>query len=250
MCGHQEPHPPSRNRHPVFYVLCMISLFPMPPSSMSRKPQPPPPHTCTKTYTTNPVHILRWRGGKCRSDGSPSWARDMSENYTWPGPVSWACVRPDMDIIVPMYIPYNRADLIPPFKGPRPVSALLRFDVKFGDGKNLMVIHGHRLRHELLQLWSNRGLADSAVGPKSVKETEHDMAHSIFCVCPPGNTQVTAQRNHSCKSAHALWSSNILTHKHVRVDTHPFPLANTHPCMCKFSAHACSFQILAQTFRK
>eukprot|EP00884_Botryococcus_braunii_P014572 jgi/Botrbrau1/23115/Bobra.0243s0047.2 len=125
-----------------------------------------------------------------RADGSPSWARDMSENYTWSGATSWACVRPDMDIIVPMYMQYTHADIVPPSKGPRPISALLRFEVKFGDGKNLMAIHGHRLRQELLQLWNESSLPNSAVGPRSLQETEKDMTRSVFCICPPGNTQV------------------------------------------------------------
>jgi hypothetical protein len=113
----------------------------------------------------------------------------MSENYTWDGPRSWSCVRPDADIIVPMYTPYTSADLVSPFSKPRPISALLRFEVKFGDGKHLMAIHGHRLRHELLALWETHGLAGSAVGLKPVEETEDDMRKSVFCLCPPGNTQ-------------------------------------------------------------
>ena len=51
-------------------------------------------------------------------------------------------VRPDADILVPMYAPYTRADLVSPFAGPRPISALLRFEVVAGDGKYLIANHG------------------------------------------------------------------------------------------------------------
>ena len=55
---------------------------------------------------------------------------------------SWAQVRPDADILVPMYAPYTRADLVSPFAGPRPITALLRFEVVAGDGKYLIANHG------------------------------------------------------------------------------------------------------------
>ena len=51
-------------------------------------------------------------------------------------------VRPDADIVVPMYAPYTRADLVSPFAGPRNITALLRFEVVPGDGKYLIANHG------------------------------------------------------------------------------------------------------------
>ena len=51
-------------------------------------------------------------------------------------------VRPDADIMVPMYAPYTRADLVSPFAGPRNITALLRFEVVPGDGKYLIANHG------------------------------------------------------------------------------------------------------------
>jgi len=53
-------------------------------------------------------------------------------------------VRPDADIIVPMYAPYTRADLVSPFAALRNISALLRFEVVPGDGKYLIANHGAR----------------------------------------------------------------------------------------------------------
>ncbi|KAK9819148.1 hypothetical protein WJX81_000453 [Elliptochloris bilobata] len=123
---------------------------------------------------------------------TPTWVREESFNgsgYNWGGPNGWHCVRPDADIIVPMYAPYTRADLVSPFAAPRNISALLRFEVVPGDGKYLIANHGHRLRHELLKSWAAAPLPGSEVGMQDLARTEVDMRSAIFCVCPPGSTQ-------------------------------------------------------------
>lgn len=51
-------------------------------------------------------------------------------------------VRPDADILVPVFARYTRADLVSPFAGPRNITALLRFQVVPGDGKYLIANHG------------------------------------------------------------------------------------------------------------
>jgi len=53
-------------------------------------------------------------------------------------------VRPDADVIVPMYAPYAHADLVSPFATTRNISALLRFEITQNDGKYLMANHGAR----------------------------------------------------------------------------------------------------------
>ena len=52
------------------------------------------------------------------------------------------CVRPDFDIVVPMYAPYTRKHLISPFTRPRNITVLLRFQVDKSDGKYLIANHG------------------------------------------------------------------------------------------------------------
>lgn len=52
------------------------------------------------------------------------------------------CVRPDFDIVVPMYAPYTRKHLISPFAQPRNITVLLRFQVDKTDGKYLIANHG------------------------------------------------------------------------------------------------------------
>ena len=51
-------------------------------------------------------------------------------------------MRPDFDIVVPMYAPYTRKHLISPFAQPRNITVLLRFQVDKTDGKYLIANHG------------------------------------------------------------------------------------------------------------
>lgn len=122
-----------------------------------------------------------------RSDFAPTCGHGNSE---WAHPDSFACVRPDADIVVPMFTPYTRKDIVKPSAYRRHISALLRFSVNKSDGKYLVSHHGHRLRHELLALWNDSVLEGSVVGEASEEATNEDMKHAIFCLCPPGNTQV------------------------------------------------------------
>ncbi|CAL8466705.1 g6241 [Coccomyxa elongata] len=123
----------------------------------------------------------------------PIIQRWQDNNYTWGQPRSWACFRPDADVLVPMYYNFEPQDLVSPFGSERSITALLRFDYKRGDGKNLVEHYGHRLRHELIEYWRGQPLEGSQQGPKSSEETDADMARSIFCVCPPGATQDTTR---------------------------------------------------------
>ncbi len=71
-----------------------------------------------------------------RNDNSDGWG------FEWKGAAGFHCVRPDFDIVVPMYAPYTRTALVSPFSHPRNISVLLRFKVDKTDGKYLIANHG------------------------------------------------------------------------------------------------------------
>lgn len=80
-----------------------------------------------------------------RSVPTPTWVRDDNSEgwgFEWKGPKGFHCVRPDFDIVVPMYAPYTRKHLVSPFAHPRNISVLLRFKVDKTDGKYLIANHG------------------------------------------------------------------------------------------------------------
>ncbi len=133
-----------------------------------------------------------------RSDYGPSSGYDVSSS--WNLPDSFACIRPDADIVVPMFTPYALRDIVKPSANLRHISALLRFSVNNRDGKYLVSNHGHRLRHELLAFWNESVLEGSVVGEASEEATNEDMKHATFCLSPPGNTQVSfcPPYTHSC----------------------------------------------------
>ena len=89
------------------------------------------------------------------------------DSYDWAGPRAWACYRPDADVLLPMYYTFAPDELVAPLAGPRPITALLRFAYRKGDGKNLVEHYGHRLRYELLAAWRHDPLEGSSVGMAS-----------------------------------------------------------------------------------
>ena len=81
----------------------------------------------------------------CRSIETPTWHRNDNSDgwgFEWKGPIGFSCVRPDFDIVVPMYAPYTVKHLVSPFAHPRNISVLLRFKVDKTDGKYLIANHG------------------------------------------------------------------------------------------------------------
>ena len=87
-------------------------------------------------------HGLLRRG---RSIPTPTWFRDDNSDgwgFEWKGPIGFHCVRPDFDIVVPMYAPYTRKALVSPFNQTRNITVLLRFKVDKTDGKYLIANHG------------------------------------------------------------------------------------------------------------
>ena len=80
-----------------------------------------------------------------RSIPTPTWFRDDNLDgwgFEWKGPIGFHCVRPDFDIVVPMYAPYTRKELVSPFTHDRNITVLLRFKVDKTDGKYLISNHG------------------------------------------------------------------------------------------------------------
>ena len=56
----------------------------------------------------------------------PIIQRWRDNNYTWGAPRSWACFRPDADVLVPMYYKFDPEDIVSPFAGVRSISILMR----------------------------------------------------------------------------------------------------------------------------
>ena len=47
----------------------------------------------------------------------PIIQRWRENNYTWGAPRSWACFRPDADVLVPMHYQFDPEDVVSPFAG-------------------------------------------------------------------------------------------------------------------------------------
>ena len=107
----------------------------------------------------------------------PIVQRWQENNYTWGQPRSWACFRPDADVLVPMYYDFDAEAIASPFAAERPVSMLMRFEYTAGDGKNLVEHYGHRLRHELSALWRADPLPGSEQGLRSPEVGQHTPAN-------------------------------------------------------------------------
>ena len=97
------------------------------------------------------------------------------DSYDWAGPRAWACYRPDVDVLLPMYYTFAPDELVAPLAGPRPITALLRFAYRKGDGKNLVEHYGHRLRYELLAAWRHDPLEGSSVGMASKEVSKQNL---------------------------------------------------------------------------
>ena len=94
---------------------------------------------------------------------------DRGDSYRWQGPSTWACYRPDADILVPVFSPYGQKTILSPFAVERNISLLMRFDYPLNDGKSLVAHHGHRLRKELIDYWTEQPLNGSDLGLRSTK---------------------------------------------------------------------------------
>ncbi len=120
----------------------------------------------------------------CRNDPRvpPIIQRWQENNYTWGQPRSWACFRPDADVLVPMYYKFDPEDVVSPSAGERSVSMLMRFAYTQGDGKNLVEHYGHRLRHEIIEYWKADPLQGSEQGLKTPEVGLHCLRRLYFSV--------------------------------------------------------------------
>ena len=50
---------------------------------------------------------------------APLMQRWREDDYTWAGPRAWACFRPDVDVLVPMYYSSTGEGIVSPFAGER-----------------------------------------------------------------------------------------------------------------------------------
>lgn len=115
----------------------------------------------------------------CRSNATQQ-AVDRGTNYEWPGATSWACYRPDADVLVPVYSPYGHTNILSPFAADRNISLLMRFDYPLRDGKSLVAHHGHRLRKELITYWEQNPLEGSDLGVRSTKVNSKPVCHLLI----------------------------------------------------------------------
>ena len=127
--------------------------------------------------TLTPEHLVL---GPCSNvPVVPPLIQRNYDSYDWAGPRAWACYRPDADVLLPMYYTFTAEELVAPLAAPRPITALLRFAYRKGDGKNLVEHYGHRLRHELLAAWRHDPLEGSSIGMAS-KEVNRCLRESTF----------------------------------------------------------------------
>lgn len=68
--------------------------------------------------------VCMHRNGKTILPLIQRWRED---DYTWAGPKAWACFRPDMDVLVPMYYSSLEEGVVSPFSGHRDITLLMRF---------------------------------------------------------------------------------------------------------------------------
>ena len=113
-----------------------------------------------------PHLIALWWG---RRSNAKVQAVDRGDSYRWQGPSTWACYRPDADVLVPVFSPYGQSTILSPFAAERNISLLMRFDYPLNDGKSLVAHHGHRLRKELIDYWEETPLNGSDLGLRSTK---------------------------------------------------------------------------------
>lgn len=120
-------------------------------------------------------------------------AVDRGDSYSWSGPSTWACYRPDADVLVPVFSPYGHNTILSPFAVERNISLLMRFDYPLNDGKSLVAHHGHRLRKELIDYWQEQPLNGSDLGLRSTKARPNPAASNWlaalmqllkYAICP------------------------------------------------------------------
>ena len=149
-----------------------------------------------------------WKLAVRRSDPDVQ-AVQRGEGYEWAGPSTWACYRPDADVLVPVFSRYGRDAVRSPFATGRNITALARFDYAVGDGKSLVAHHGHRLRKELVDLWAAHPLPGSELGLASTEVGAPAQLQAWSCpnqLAAPHMTDSSPMERHmTCVSASGAW---------------------------------------------
>lgn len=99
---------------------------------------------------------------------------------------TWACYRQGRDIVIPVYPEeaLSMSDVVAPHWNERPISVLYRFG-EGGRGDYGLI------RTALLHEHEQNPIENSTAGWADARQTQLDMSHSVFCVCPPGIAQHT-----------------------------------------------------------
>lgn len=82
------------------------------------------------------------------------------------------------------------AQVVRPLEGNRSIPLLYRFSPRDQHGAR----HGHEIRKELHEQWVREPFPGSDFAARTEEETLGDMTRAVFCVTPPGNTQVRQPR--------------------------------------------------------
>lgn len=106
------------------------------------------------------------------------------------------CFDPDTDIVIPPHLPHAATPLVSPFDRNRDISVLYRFNpTEDAVGQPASKpYHGIFIRKELARLHQVDPIQGSNwLYAASLQSTLDDMAQSVFCVCPTGNTAWTSR---------------------------------------------------------
>ncbi len=94
------------------------------------------------------------------------------------------CFDPDVDVLLPAYNPLEQEPLADVYSQERNVTVLYRFGVSGPTASH--PYHTRLIRPELRKHFEASPLPGADWSASSISDTLVDMAHSIFCVCPPG----------------------------------------------------------------
>ena len=94
------------------------------------------------------------------------------------------CFDPDIDVLLPAYNPLEQEPLADVYSQERNVTVLYRFGVSGPTASH--PYHTRLIRPELRKHFEASPLPGADWSASSISDTLVDMAHSIFCVCPPG----------------------------------------------------------------
>ena len=98
----------------------------------------------------------------------------------------WPCYDPELDILLPGFLPESAAPATSVFGSERNTNVLFRFGTTGHEATH--EYHSRLVRSEVRTHFESKAwsIPQSDWSKRSINDTLHDMSHSIFCVCPPG----------------------------------------------------------------